>query len=200
MLGSFVLSTISLAEEDNMENVSQTLERLNGLDQIRGRRVQVEPLKHQVASIEETAGTTSTSIELPAEIEALIDNKMFRPKFRKLIRDGHVRDLLELAEIAHTKGRPSHWFATVTAKANWDKTREFLSQLHKVAEAAQQVMSRLSVPTQHLRAVYKACWKVRGNVDRITAKAAETAKGDTFKYFCWLCFKGNLAAAGRQGS
>lgn len=68
------------------------------------------------SSIEKTVGNNTSSIELLAVIDDLIDNKMYRNKFRKLIREGHLRGLLELAEQAGSKDKPSHWFAKVTAK------------------------------------------------------------------------------------
>lgn len=165
-----------------MESISQTLaQRQSGL----ARKV-----SSPVVSIEEAGSNTTTkSIEaVPSQIDNLIDNKMYRNKFRKLIREGHLQDLLELAEIALTKGKPSHWFATVTAKKNWDKTLAFLAKAREIARTAAEVIKRLIVPGGHLKAVYKACWTLRSTALRHAITAAETGR-NPFKLFCWLCWK-----------
>jgi hypothetical protein len=174
-----------------MENISETLERLNELRRTTAHRATNPVVQQPSASIEETGGknTVNSIEELPPEIEALIDNKMYRNKFRKYIREGYLHDLLQLAEIAQTKGRKSHWFAKVTAKANWEQTQDFLKTLRKVMQAAEEVVTRLALPAKHVGAVYKACWKLKDVAVRHAITAKETAKGDQFKYFCWLCFK-----------
>src|SRR6266702_2401880 len=65
-------------------------------------------------SIEGSVNNSITSIEIPTEVDALIDNKAYRPKFRKLMRE-YPREIMALVELAHTKAQPSRWFATVTA-------------------------------------------------------------------------------------
>jgi hypothetical protein len=142
------------------------------------------------ASIEETVSNTSTSsIELPEAIDGLIDNKMYRNKFRKLIREGHLQDLLELVELAKTKDKPSHWFAMVTAKRRWEQTLKFLAKLREIARQAAEVLKRMKVPSDKVNVVYKACWRVRSVAVRHAVTAAEIGR-DPFKLFCWLCWKG----------
>lgn len=164
-----------------MESISQTLaQRQSCL---------VRSVSQPVASIEEAGSNTAKSIEaVPSQIDDLIDNKMYRNKFRKLIREGHLQDLLELVEIAHTKDKPSHWFATATAKKSWDKTLAFLAKAREIARTAAEVVKRLAVPVGHLKAVYKACWTLRSTALRHAITAAETGR-DPFKLFCWLCWK-----------
>src|SRR5574338_696384 len=69
-----------------------------------------------VVSIDNTGSTVTTnnSIDIPQEIDDLIDNKAYRNKFKSLIKKGHLHDLLELAAQARTKDKPKHWFAQAT--------------------------------------------------------------------------------------
>lgn len=130
---------------------------------------------------------TNNSIELPSEIDELIDNKMYRNKFKKLIREGHLAELTELAEIAVTKTNPSRWFATVCAKARWEGTLKWLQKTREVAQAAAEVAKRLMAAPKHMKAIYKACWR-RSDALLQAIKAEETGN-DRFKYFCWLVWK-----------
>lgn len=135
----------------------------------------------------EDSKPTSNSIELPAEIDDLIDNKMYRNKFKKLLREGHLADLIELATIAHTKGKPSFWFAKVCANSRWEGTLEWLQKARRVAQDAAEVAKRLLIRPEQMKAVYKACWK-RSDV-LLHAITAEELGRDKFKHFCWLVWK-----------
>jgi hypothetical protein len=145
----------------------------------------------------------TATINIPEAIDALIDNKNYRNKFRKLIREGHLNDLLELAKMAKDKDTPSHWFAKWTRTTpekgqegqptHWERTLQFLARAREVAQAAAEVVKRIPVPTGRLKAVYKACWKLKGAVVRHAVTAEETGR-DKFRYFCWLCY----GSAGRQ--
>lgn len=140
--------------------------------------------KDRFASIEGIVNKTNTSIEaLPERIDRLIDNKMYYPKFRKLIRDGHLEDLLKLTEIAATKGKPSRWFAVATAKANWQRTLEFLAQCREVAEVAQRIAAKVRATS--LDPIYKAVWKLGSSTERLAIQACEQGR-ERFKYFNWL--------------
>jgi hypothetical protein len=110
---------------------------------------------------------------------------MYRNKFRKLIREGHLSDLLELAAIAQDKEKPSHWFAVATAKKQWQATLKFLSELRSVRQTAAEVLRRVQVPTGSLKAVYKACWTLRDGAVRQAVTAQEIGR-DPFRLFCWL--------------
>src|SRR5260221_13098766 len=79
-------------------------------------------------SIESTAGkpTNNTSIELPAEIKALINGSDYwvhlkTLRYKKLIREGHLDKLLHLAREAQTKGTPANWFTAACSKKRWEK-------------------------------------------------------------------------------
>jgi len=128
-------------------------------------------------SIETESNTNTKSIEqIPQEIDDLIDNKMFRNKFRSLISRGFLAELTQLAEIAKSKSKPSFWFATVTAKKNWDRTVDFLRKLNEVASNAAEVIRRVKVPAGSARAVYWACWKLGSTVIGAAVTAQETGK------------------------
>ncbi len=133
-------------------------------------------------SIEGSASNNITSIEIPAEVDALIDNKAYYPKFRKLMRE-YPRELMALVELARTKAQPSRWFAVATAKKNWERTLKFLAQLFKVRELAERVAAKLKTAVTSF--IYQQAW--RGvNVERWADIAAEVGEHKA-KYFTWLC-------------
>jgi hypothetical protein len=111
-----------------------------------------------------------------------------------MIREGHLSDLLQLADIALTKNMPSRFFAKSTRTTpepgkeglptNWERTLETLAKLREVAEKAVEVMERICASKQQIKAVYKACWRSQ-DVIRHAITAQETGR-DKFKYFCWL--------------
>jgi len=138
----------------------------------------------------ESKANSSTSIELPAIITDLITGSDYwknakQNRYKKLIRDGFYGELMQLAEIAQTKKVPANWFAKVASKANWERTLEFIAKLRKVAQAAAEVAKRLAVPSDKMKAVYKACWRLGDGVIRHAITAQETGR-DRYKYFCWL--------------
>jgi hypothetical protein len=159
--------------------------------------------------IELTASKTinNTSIELPPEIDNLIDNKMYRNKFKKLVREGHMRDLLELAALARTKDNPSHWFAratkTTTAPGqegkptNWERALKYLAKLHQVAATAERVAKRLGSKVNMF--IYKQIWK-GVNVERWAVQAEEMRHDkpgqNRMKHFIWLCVHETTIQAG----
>src|SRR2546430_6007531 len=84
---------------------------------------------NDASSIENTVGNTTnnTSIELPNEIKELITGTEYWVKaksnrYKMLIRDGHLKKLLELAKMAHSKHNPANWFAKACSKAAWERT------------------------------------------------------------------------------
>lgn len=127
-------------------------------------------------------------IDLPEAVDALIDDKAYRPKFRKLIREGHLKALEQLAELAPklaTKGPASHWFAACTSKRNWERTLEWLKKLERVVRQAKAVSTRLGLEDNQLKPVYAACWRLGSSVMRHAVTAAEIGR-DKYKFFCWL--------------
>lgn len=133
---------------------------------------------------------TNNSIKLPDEIDSLIDNKMYRNKFKKLIRDGFTSQLLQLAEIAKEKQTPSRWFATVCSKARWESTLKWLAKARQVACKAVDIAKRLITHPSQIKLIYKALWH-NPNAYRHAITAQETGK-DKLKYFNWLCSRINV--------
>jgi hypothetical protein len=137
-----------------------------------------------------------TSIELPAEIDALIDNKSYRPRFQKLWRL-YPQELVEWARVAiEKKGLtepPSHYFAKGCKVGIWEeRTLKFLAELAKVRELAERVAAKLN--TAVTRFIYQQVW--RGvNVERWADMAAEVGEHKG-KYFTWLCRREHLASEG----
>jgi hypothetical protein len=143
-------------------------------------------LEHQSHSIERSRVIpTTNSIDIPAEIDTLIDNKAYYNKFRKLIREGHLDHLLNLAQIARTKDTPSRWFAMATAKRNWDRTLEFLNKVRAVANQVMHAAAQLHVPADRLKPLFKAAWQLRGQLPRLAGLAKESGR-DPERYFWWL--------------
>lgn len=136
---------------------------------------------------------TDTSIELPAEISELITGSDYWKtakinRYKKLIREGNLNNLLELARIAKTKNIPANWFAKVASKAEWTRTLDFLSKLKNVAKNTAEVLKRISVPKDNLKVLYKFCWKLDQLVVKHAITAQETGE-KPFNYFIWLCSK-----------
>jgi hypothetical protein len=158
-----------------------------------------ETLKKRAASIEKKGSIpTTNSIEtaLPKEIDALITgndywHKAKSNRYKKLIREGHLNDLLELVAQASTKNVPANWFAKAASKAQWERTLDFLAKLREVAHNAAEVAKRLVVQPEQMKAIYKACWRYGNAVISKAVTAQETGR-DKFKYFNWLCrYEGN---------
>jgi hypothetical protein len=125
--------------------------------------------------------------DLPEELDNLIDNKMYRNKYRKMIKDGYLKQLLQLAEIAQSKDKPSHWFAKRCKKSLWESTLKWLGKLSSVKRDAVQIIQRLNVPKEHYNAVYKACWKRKDALRQ--AITAEEIGIDKLKLFNWLVWR-----------
>jgi membrane-associated HD superfamily phosphohydrolase len=129
-------------------------------------------------------------IVIPSEIENLIDDKRFRPKYRKMIKDGFLKDLLLLAEVAQEIGRdPSKFFAVKCKNTYWDNTRKWLKEVRRVRKNAEDIARRLNVSKENMKAVYKACWKVKNALKQ--AVTAQEIGRDPFKLFNWLIWVGD---------
>ena len=130
----------------------------------------------------------TSSIELPQEIDSLITGSDYwqlakRNRYKKLIREGHLSKLLQLAQMARTKNVPAHWFATACSKVKWERTLEYLAQLAKVQQAAVRAAEKLGTAVTNF--LYQQIW--RGvNVERWAAEAAEVGRHKA-RYFVWLC-------------
>ena len=149
--------------------------------------------QHEQKQLETNTNKGSTSIELPAAITRLITGNEFwvtakSNRYKKLIREGHLDNLLELAKLALTKNNPANWFAKVCSVKAWERTLDFLKKLNDVRRKATQVTKR--VGEGMITFVYKQLWAGR-NVER-WAVAAEELRHDKpnqsrERLFAYLC-------------
>ena len=165
----------------------------------------------EASSIETNVGNTTnnTSIEttavnnqLPNEITELITGNEYwvnakSNRYRKLIREGHLEKLLELAKMAHSKDNPANWFAKACSKAAWERTLAYFAKLTEVAHTAERVARR--VGTKVNKFIYKQIWK-GVNVERWAVQAEEMRHDkpnqSREKHFAWLCANEKLVLAG----
>lgn len=134
-----------------------------------------------------------TSIELPTAITNLITGNDYwvnakSNRYKKLIREGHLDNLLELAKLALTKDNPAHWFAKVCSVKAWERTLDFLKKLDNVRRKAAQVAERIGDGLTKF--VYKQIWAGK-NVEHhaITAEEVRHDKPNQSKWrlFAYLC-------------
>jgi hypothetical protein len=136
---------------------------------------------------------SDTSIELPAAITNLTTGTDYwvtakTNRYKKLIREGHLDDLLELAKLALTKDNPAHWFAKVCSVKAWERTMDFLKKLYSVRMKAVQVAKRIGEGMTKF--VYKQIWAGK-NVEHhaVTAEEVRHDKPNQSKWklFAYLC-------------
>jgi hypothetical protein len=170
---------------------------------IEQRRLALQALKAKctnTSSIEISVSNSnsSNSIELPPEIEQLIVGEMFRQarinRYKKLIREGQLDILLQIAELARTKKNPAHYFAHAAGKAQWSQTLACLAKAAKVVEAAARIVQKLGSQINE-KVVYKFIW-AGANVERWADTAKETGRNKA-KYFSWLCQREVMYGADR---
>lgn len=134
----------------------------------------------------------NTSIELPAAITNLITGPECwivakTNRYKKLVKEGHLHNLLELAAIALTKQSPAHWFAKVCSVRSWERTLDFLSKLYTIREKAERVVTRIGKDINEgmRKFVYKQLWMGK-SVERYAVAAQERGK-HRYKLFVHLC-------------
>ena len=164
----------------------------------------------EASSIENNVGktTNNTSIEtsvvnnqLPNEITELITGNEYwvnakSNRYRKLIREGHLEKLLELAKMAHSKDNPANWFAKACSKAAWERTLAYFAKLSEVVHTAERVARR--VGTKVNKFIYKQIWN-GVSVERWAVQAEEMRHDkpnqSREKHFAWLCVNEKLVLA-----
>lgn len=162
-------------------------------DLLAGRSTSSIELKHEnqgfnpnISSIEQkSVKTVSNQGEIPDQIDALIDNKMYRNRYKRLIREGNLEALLFLSHYATMSGKvaaPNKWFAKSCSLKRWEGTLRWITRMMKVARQAMIVANRLG--SEVTKYIYKQIH--RGiNVEHLAALAKESGK-DPYKFFCWL--------------
>ena len=156
-------------------------------------RFQAMREQHDREQKEKIKSNDDTSIELPSAITNLITGNEYwvtakSNRYKKLIREGHLDDLLELARLALTKNNPANWFATVCSVKAWERTLDFLKKLDNVRRKADQVAKRIGEGLTKF--VYKQIWAGK-NVERwaVTAEEVRHDKPNQSKWrlFAYLC-------------
>lgn len=89
-------------------------------------------------------------VEIPPEVDRLIDNKMYRNRVRFLISVHGVHYMQKCAELAQTKAKPSHWFAkSVISVKNWqERTLGMLESLFATQGVAIRAIAGMSEQAQ----------------------------------------------------
>lgn len=89
-------------------------------------------------------------VEIPPEVDRLIDNKMYRNRVRFLIRVHGVHYMIKCAELAQTKAKPSHWFAkAVISTRNWhERTLTMLEALFSTEGIVLKAVAGMSEQAQ----------------------------------------------------
>lgn len=161
---------------------------------LQSRSSSIEQMKQKAseANTSSIEQRTVSQAEIPDIIDQLIDNKMFRNRYKRLIREGHLAKLLYLADYAVTSGqvkKPSHWFAQSCSVKRWEGTIRWVVKMIDMAKKAALVADRLKSKTT--RFIFKQI--NRGvNVEHMAALAAEAGR-DSYRLFCWLCTKNGSA-------
>ncbi len=179
------------------------------LNALVAQRLQALKAKQATERKIENEGKDTTSIEVPAAIQKLITGsdywiKAKTNRYKKLMREGHLNDLLELANLAPqmaTKADPSHWFARVCSVKYWEKrTLDFLKKRHAVLKKAEEVAARIGteMAERMQQFVFKQIWLKR-SVERHVATAQELKHDkpnqNSAKLFAWLCQQEGKATA-----
>lgn len=148
--------------------------------------------QHDNEQKEKNKSNDNTSIELPAAIVSLITGNEYwvtakSNRYRKLIRQGHLNDLLELAKMALSKNHSANWFAKVCSVKAWERTLDFLKKLNDVHKKAERVVERIGQDmAERMRLfVYKQIWTGK-SVERHAVAAQEIGK-NRHKLFAFLC-------------
>ena len=129
-----------------------------------------------------------SSIELPSDVAKLITGSDYWVKaktnrYKMLIKQGHLQELLDLAEMAHGKDNPANWFARVASVKMWERTLAFLAKCRKVMQTAGEVATRLGTSVSGF--IVKQVWQ-QSKALQYAIQAQELAT-NKLKYFAWLC-------------
>jgi hypothetical protein len=127
--------------------------------------------------------------EIPDAIDQLIGNKMYRNRYKKLIREGHLETLLYLANYAKTVSKvekPAQWFGKCCSLAKWEGTLRWTRKMMDIAKKAMQAARTLG--TEVTRFIYQQIHK-GVNVEHAAALAKENGR-EPYKLFTYLCRNG----------
>jgi hypothetical protein len=142
----------------------------------------IEELKRN----KKTTSRSDTSIELPDGVVRLITGSDYwinakTNRYKKLIREGYLKDLLEIAEMAKDRDNPAHWFARTCSKVMWDRTLKFLEKRRRLSREASLAAERCDIP-KYL--ILKKAWQ-GANVMLAAVTASEVGR-DQISLFQYL--------------
>jgi hypothetical protein len=147
------------------------------------------------SSIEIYVKAFDQTVEIPAEVDELIDDKRFRSKYGTMICRGFKAQLLQLARLTRSmesagklREAPSHFFSRYAKNANWERTLKFLAELTKVQQLAERVAKKLKTAVAGF--IYQQVWR-GANVERWSDLAQEAPHDkpgqSAARHFTWLC-------------
>ncbi len=160
----------------------------------------VQAMREQHEAQKQIQENSNTSIEVPAAIQQLTTGsdywvKLKLKRYQKLIREGHLADLSELASLALTKSNPANWFAKVCSVKAWERTLDFLKKRRAVLQKAEQVIARIGKDMSECmqKFVYKQIWAGK-SVEQYAVAAQEIGE-NRHKLFAFLCnYEGQKAS------
>lgn len=127
---------------------------------------------------------------LPEWLAPWAQNKSWAIRLGGLLKQGYEPQLRRcvryMEEHAARIDRPQNHFNKSWSRSKLEETLAFMGKLLDLDRRAAEVVQRLKVGVDNLQIVYAACWRWGESVVRHAVTAQETARGDLFKYFCWL--------------
>ena len=152
--------------------------------------------------IETPEGSTRwDELTLPVWLAPLVQNVQWARRFASLLNDGHYAQLRKLVEVIETSpiNKKTHFLNRSCSHANWATTVRRMNELLATERLATEVEHRLSLDAtdSERRAIYAACYRLRGAVVRYAVTVQEMAqlgkvKTTAFKFFNWLVSPGAL--------
>lgn len=149
-----------------------------------------------LSSIETPEGSTRwDELTLPLWLAPLVQNVQWARRFASLLNDGHQAQLRKLVEVIETSpiNKKTHFLNRSCSHANWAATVRRMNELLATERLATEVEQRLNLEAtdSERRAIYAACYRLRGGVVRYAVTVQEMAragkvKTTAFKFFNWL--------------
>ena len=128
--------------------------------------------------------TKLRDIQLPEEVEKLIDNKLYINRYKWLYSEYGAEWLLTVAKIANGIGKmPNRLFAKMCSKANESDTMATVSKYLAKAKAIKRVIQER--PTVYIGRVYKHLKRLQPEVVDSWLSRSSDAE-DPGKNFNWL--------------
>lgn len=147
-------------------------------------------------------GTRCDEFNLPSWLVPLVQNLPWAKRTASLLNGGHYAQLHKLVEVIEATGinKKINFFNTSCSHDSWDATVVRMNKQLAAERLANEVMERLDLRDTtdgEKRAIYAACYRLRGAVVRYAVTVQEMAragkvKTTAFKFFNWLVSPGAL--------